>query len=576
MKKFSIFTTTAFAVALLVAGCSKSESADDMVDYFPVQTESGGNWSFMSPDGGILYDGEFKQQPSLVINGFFSVAEGEGISLYKVGDRPELVKNCDNLYGVGFMNEGLVPIVRPKSRISVIDENGNEKFTLQPVKGKEIVSANAGYSDGMLAVTNEDGLIGFVDKNGKVVIEPKYNTSGDFSDGLACVSIEDKASVINKKGETVFTLKADWTPIRTAYDKGYILLSDPNDHIVFADKKGEMTKCPSKVKMVGQYDDTYYSFSDGDGWGVMKRKDNEIVIRAKYNSIFILQNGNFLCESDDKTTIRNDKDETLATLEDYKTTYPVGKFGILAKEKNTILLLDIDGKPIKNAEFADFGSYQYAGNGVNSDYFGMEGMADRITELVNAEGYGKLAIGISPSKILTAPKNYTYTKNVELDTLSGSGYRYNFTVRAEFTENIADCHYDYDYYTYQSKTEYAWNPQSKLDGVSIEVNSTTELGEDGVKAVVKALEAKGFKVVETKYENKGGAALLKTAKLLALIASGEKSNDLKLGIGRYSPETEKLVKSMVSGEAASSTALVEAVDSSAAAEESIEMPEDFE
>ena len=42
------------------------------------------------------------------------------------------------------------------------------------------------FSEG-LAQVGKDGKWGFIDKSGKVVIEPQYDYVGDFSEGLAKV-----------------------------------------------------------------------------------------------------------------------------------------------------------------------------------------------------------------------------------------------------------------------------------------------------------------------------------------------------------------------------------------------------
>ena len=41
-----------------------------------------------------------------------------------------------------------------------------------------------------LAWVKKDGKWGFIDKSGKVVIEPQFDGAGDFSEGLAWVVIE--------------------------------------------------------------------------------------------------------------------------------------------------------------------------------------------------------------------------------------------------------------------------------------------------------------------------------------------------------------------------------------------------
>jgi hypothetical protein len=64
------------------------------------------------------------------------------------------------------------------------------------------------FSDG-LALVKKDGKYGFIDKEGKSVIEPHFVSATAFSEGLAGVYLQktDKYPLfINKKGEAIFYL----------------------------------------------------------------------------------------------------------------------------------------------------------------------------------------------------------------------------------------------------------------------------------------------------------------------------------------------------------------------------------
>ena len=160
--------------------------------------------------------------------------------------------DCEGLKYVGYMADGLVPVTLPKERISVVDGSGKRVFTLDPVGGKEITYCSQGYSDGMLTVMAEDGNMGYVDTKGEYIVEPKYSTCNDFSEGLALVlktigegeDAETKYIVINKKGDEVFALKAGFAPEMFKYGSGYLPVKDTNGHILFYDKRGRYTLNP--------------------------------------------------------------------------------------------------------------------------------------------------------------------------------------------------------------------------------------------------------------------------------------------------------------------------------------------
>ena len=54
-----------------------------------------------------------------------------------------------------------------------------------------------------LLKTNQDGLYGFIDKKGQVIIPLQYDFAWSFDDGLAIVLQEDKRGFIDSQGKIV-------------------------------------------------------------------------------------------------------------------------------------------------------------------------------------------------------------------------------------------------------------------------------------------------------------------------------------------------------------------------------------
>ena len=68
------------------------------------------------------------------------------------------------------------------------------------------------FSEGLAKVWIGDfytGNYSFINKKGKVVIKPKYDDVGDFSEGLAIVEKSNKWGFINKKGKEIVKPKYD-------------------------------------------------------------------------------------------------------------------------------------------------------------------------------------------------------------------------------------------------------------------------------------------------------------------------------------------------------------------------------
>ena len=133
-------------IAVLFSSCS---SSDLEVQYLPFKKDKDDNWGLINAKGKILYEDEFENCPSAVVNGYFSVEGKKGTyTVYKAteGSPTEII---DGLVSVGCMSEGLIPVTKKNCRISYINEKGEEQFTLDPIKGNEITEVTSFFSDGL-------------------------------------------------------------------------------------------------------------------------------------------------------------------------------------------------------------------------------------------------------------------------------------------------------------------------------------------------------------------------------------------------------------------------------------------
>jgi hypothetical protein len=98
------------------------------------------------------------------------------------------------------ISDGLA-FVKEKSgatTVIAIDAKGNEVFRMA-----DVMNARR-FSEGLAAfLDNKKRLWGFVDKSGKIVIEPQFKEVGDFSCGLAAAGSRDAYGFIDAKGKMV-------------------------------------------------------------------------------------------------------------------------------------------------------------------------------------------------------------------------------------------------------------------------------------------------------------------------------------------------------------------------------------
>jgi len=151
------------------------------------------------------------------------------------------------------------------------------------------------------SVVNRDYLFGFIDKEGKIAIEPTYESARAFSNGIAMVQKNEKYGFINHNNKEILPLKYDkiWYPVddmvrfkkdgkygyinliskrevyngfasATDFQQGRAVINDGNNFLLL-DKKGKKTPLPySYVDIGGEGKwiyaaDTRFGFLNNDG-----------------------------------------------------------------------------------------------------------------------------------------------------------------------------------------------------------------------------------------------------------------------------------------------------------------------
>lgn len=517
MKKL-LFVFAAVATVFAFVSCDKSSSEQLKAEYLPFKTDDKDAWGLLGKDGKPLFKDEFDAELSPSINGVFAVETKNGISLYRTSEKPELIKGCEDLKAVGMMNEGLIPIVRKGQRIEYVDKNGKTKFVLNPYKNKEIVSASI-FIDGLAAIGTDDEKYGFIDAKGKVVIEPKYSYVSVFNEGLCLVQKIEKNKdtlmvIINKDGKEVKKLPKDIYIESTIFEEGKLYAqigTGENRRCAFFDTKGEiMRKLPKKVKWVSDYQGDYYIYSDEEGnKGVNDMKD-ETVIRAKYESMEFVGKKTFLVEKGDKWNLIDDEDNVIKTFEDYTIMRYSDDWECLlgTDSDGKTELLNIKGEKISNEAFILGKSFYLCASGVNSDYFDVAATAEKLANCVSDNGIGKIKLGDSMQQWLDSDKPALYREE-------NSAMVYPFMAEVE---NINKCRlglqvisknpitiekYSTEYYygySFRSFNGYGFNPNAKVNAVSLFLQFDTEDKVKNVERLVPALRdkliKKGYKVSE--------------------------------------------------------------------------------
>ena len=159
---------------------------------------------------------------------------GKFISLIKIEDRD----SYKSLYSIDGKN--LVPptngYIKPLELGWFICRNENiDSYVLNAKTGRKYDGKYFSYSDGMISVTDNNGKGHYyVNAETGDRLPNNYETAYDFSEGLAVVKINGKKSVINKKGDIVFTEQNDFEIKGDKFSEGVLgVRSDYNNCYVY-------------------------------------------------------------------------------------------------------------------------------------------------------------------------------------------------------------------------------------------------------------------------------------------------------------------------------------------------------
>lgn len=523
MKKTLWLSAALMPVILASCGGGGAESAyhgADVIEYLPIRVDRSSDWSMIGPDGEYLFEELFSDdaEVSCVVNGVFSVSEKDKISVYTAEKSPKVIGDLEGLKAAGYLMDGVMPVVRPQQRITLVDKEGKLKATLEPVNGKEITGCSNAFSHDRLIIGTEEDKFGYVDTDGKAVIAPTFDYAEVFNaDGYAVVGKvnddnETVYSVIDTKGEIVTKFKAG-VSVQSYYDKHFMTCNNDNRYAIY-NLKGESVKLPSKFTSVSDWNNDFIVVHSDNGWGVIRNNDEfEEVIRPRYdNTVELLPGDRFMVQKDDDVIILDKNGERVYEFSDAEGSYCGARWNILVKEGSDYYFADLDGKHAGKAEFQRFNGSPSISGWINSDFFNVDAFVGSIADEVTADAISGFKLGAPISNYVSGldPSDYSYSFRLQEDKVI-EGYHYTISSNFISVTSMASWSYNDPYSYYDYSGSYKWN-DTTVESASLRATAQCEdLWKTVKPQLVKRFESLGFKVVEqddTSVSMKGSKASL--------------------------------------------------------------------
>ena len=528
MKKKSnlwLWVKTSLLVLLVICAYSCSVMSDSEYDtdkfyYLAVQMEKDGNWSIIDGDGKVIVKDEYPADNAIWIptpKGVYWVKAKNKFSLYSV-DSPKKPLTSVDYDDVTDFNNGRAFVSVFGEPIQMIDENGKVIKTLS-----EDVSFVQAFSDGMAAYRSKNkDLWGFLNKDAEVIVKPSFTYYLPYYDGYAVGQDDSKKwKVVDKDGKIV----EDWGKSKyicvNKYSDGVFCAVDTTDwsSLCYMDNKGNVAVKPAK-KAVYRYGfncqrfhkGTAIVFDEDRNSGLIDKEGNFLIRYGKYKSLNRLSRGLFSATNSNGNAGVIDKDENIVVSFNYSDWggLSLGD-NFLLNQGSYYVLVDADGKELKNCEYANF-----AING-NSlvQFVNIKSNIKAIVDLFSSNGFKPLN---GKTDMPSIAKKY----NLNLDDIMM--YTRYFSTDVQVGEWSATAELFFDEYLktelYHTEVQndgwvsnevtvsdgYGWNKDAILEKVIINVSVPSDIAmEDLIERIRKSFIENGFKeegsILQGKYEN---------------------------------------------------------------------------
>lgn len=386
------------SVIVLCVSCSQKE--DRNVQFFPFQESENSLWGMISPSGEVIFNEEFKEKPTIVRDDRFMVRNADGLwEIYTATEKPQKI-GVEYAFASMFKN-GIAIVAEKGKNVSLIDTDGKTIKVLDKIDGKAVESVEH-YSEGY-AVFKNDKFYGVIDQKGNKVISADYLKIFPCSDGKFIAinkkyekevkkdsAANYKFDVLDTSGKILVSLSSNkYKDFGLGFQNGYldVYIEAKNEKCggIINDKGDVVIKPTTKIKKVGQIRDSFFTYNNGDGWGLMNL-DGETLIRAKYDLLYFADNQTMIAMTKKNGGVVeykyvNTKDEAIGE-DTYDDAYPFymldGSHAVVKVSSSLYSLIDIKGNQVENLPDMVHVGFSEGDLTVESDFIDMKQLVSSL------------------------------------------------------------------------------------------------------------------------------------------------------------------------------------------------------
>ncbi len=490
------------ALAVMLTSCRGT--SDSEIEAVPFKETESSLWSMITLEGKVLFEEEFKNEPTMVKEGLFMVKNSEGLwEIYTADEKPKKIGS--EYVSATLFNNGKALVAEQNKHVSIINTEGKVLKELNKIDGKEVGQVRA-FSEGY-AVYKTGDYYGVINGDGKSVIKAEYACITDCSDGKF-IAIDKKYEkeykadsleavkffVLDNSGKKLFEISGNKYCAVGSFKDGLLPVGTKSEgemiYGLINDKNEVVVKPSKKIQGISSVSGNKFVYNNGDAWGLMNT-EGETLIRAKYDYLIYDGDERLVAVTkkgkDDLSWKYIDESDTKLFDEEYLTTSGFDSFDgehtIVKVSDKQYAIIDTKGKQIeKLPDMIEVGEKR-GDDVVKSDYVDMDALLKQLN--LSKEGVDKISFATKPKDAVDTLQEHLYwgddkhkvTDPYWYDYQSNLTYFPNFDniiprIDVEYTGNLSRQTYstkrviDYtfgDYYWYHDERipqGYVWNDVS--------------------------------------------------------------------------------------------------------------------